>query len=240
MDFFTLALMSAALAGRAILLWRGSSFQLSPVLVTRLTFFYIPFYFVDVLFFQVAAETILERILLATIHLVFFTAAIKMFSARSTRDYMFLAALAFSQMLAAATLTVQTSFLLYFALFLLLAIMTFTSLEIKRARTRVAEGGDRSPSNDPLARLSSSLSGTAAVICGGTVVLAILLFFVIPRSNRGYFSSLALPADRITGFSDQVWISARSGRSSGSVRSSCTCKPTAWRQNAGSSGAASA
>ncbi len=207
MDFFTLALMGAALAGRAMLLWRGSGLQLSPALVTRLTLLYIPFYFLDFLFLEAAAETILERILLATIHLVFFTAAVKMFSARATRDYIYLAALAFSQMLAAATLTVRTSFLLYFALFLMLAIMTFTSLEIKRSRARVAEGGDRPPSppsNDPLARLSSALSGTAAVICGGTVVLAVLLFFVIPRSNRGYFSSLALPADRITGFSDQV------------------------------------
>ena len=204
LDFFTLALMAGALAGRAILLWRGSSFHLPPLLVSRITFFYIPFYFFDVVILQVAGETILERVLLATIHLVFFTAAIKMFSARSTRDYIYLAALAFCQMLAAATLTVQTSFLLYFALFLLLAIMTFTSLEIKRSRARVEEAAPRPHSGDPLGRLSSSLSSTAAIICGGTVLLAILLFFVIPRSSRGYLSSLALPADRITGFSDQV------------------------------------
>jgi chromate transport protein ChrA len=105
-------------------------------MVSRLTVFYIPLYFFDVLFLEAARETILERFLLATIHLVFFTAVVKMFSARSTRDYVYLAALAFALMLAAATLTVQTSFLLYFALFLLLAIMTFTSLEIKRSRAR--------------------------------------------------------------------------------------------------------
>lgn len=209
LDFFTLALMAGALAGRAILLWRGSPFQLPPLLVSRITLFYIPFYFFDVVVLQVAGETILERVLLATIHLIFFTAAIKMFSARTTRDYIYLAALAFCQMLAAATLTVQTSFLLYFALFLLLAIMTFTSLEIKRSQARVEDARRRPHSgpsnpNDPLGRLSSALSSTAAIICGGTVLMAVLLFFVIPRSNRGYLSSLALPADRITGFSDQV------------------------------------
>ena len=204
MDFFTVSFMGLALAGRAVLLWRNTGFQLSPRLVSRVTVFYIPFYFLDVLFLEAARETILERFLLATIHLVFFTAVIKMFSARSTRDYIYLAALAFAQMLAAATLTVQTSFLLYFALFLLLAIMTFTSLEIKRARARIAErAGGASPRVLP-PRLPQTLSGTAAVICGGTVFLATLLFFVIPRGNRGYFSSLALPADRITGFSDQV------------------------------------
>jgi len=204
MDFFTISLMGLALAGRAFVLWRRSSFQLSPQLVSRLTVFYIPFYFVDFLFLLASRDTILERLLLATIHMIFFTAAVKMLSARSTRDYVYLAALAFAQMLAAATLTVQTSFLFYFALFLLLAIMTFTSLEIKRARARVAEGGTAPPPASLPGRLSAALSGTAGFICGGTVVLATLLFFVIPRGSRGFFSSLALPSDRITGFSDQV------------------------------------
>lgn len=204
MDFFTVSLMGLALAGRAVLLWRNAGFALSPRMVSRLTVFYIPLYFFDVLFLEAARETILERFLLATIHLVFFTAVVKMFSARSTRDYVYLAALAFALMLAAATLTVQTSFLLYFALFLLLAIMTFTSLEIKRSRARVQEHNrDASPNLLP-PRLPRVLSGTAAVVCGGTVFLATILFFVIPRGNRGFFSSLALPADRITGFSDQV------------------------------------
>lgn len=205
LDFFTLALMAGALAGRAILLWRASGFQLPPRLVSRITLFYIPFYFFDVAVLEAGSETILERILLATIHLVFFTAAVKMFSARSTRDYIYLASLAFCQMLAAATLTVQTSFLLYFGLFLLLAIMTFTSLEIKRSRARVEQESARFRSpREALRRLPSALSKTAAVISGGTAVMAVLLFFVIPRSNRGYFSSLAMPADRITGFSDEV------------------------------------
>lgn len=203
MDFFTLSFMSLALAGRAVLLWRKSRWQLSPRLVTRLTLSYVPFYFLDFWILLAPQETVLERLLLATIHLVFFTAVVKMFSARATRDYVYLAALAFAQMLAAATLTVHTSFLLYFALFLLLAIMTFTSLEIQRARARLA-GREPSPLPLPAARLGSALSGTAVAICAGTVVLTILLFFVIPRGGRGYFSSLALPSDRITGFSDHV------------------------------------
>ena len=204
MDLFTVLLMGLALAGRAVLLWRKSRYLLPPQLVTRLTVFYIPFYFLDFWFLLAAYDTILERVLLATIHLVFFTAVVKMFSARLVRDYVYLAALAFAQMLAAAILTVHTSYLLYFALFLLLAIMTFTSLEIKRARDRALEGGTCLPPAPLPPRLASALSGTSGVICGGTVVMATILFFVIPRGSRGYFSSLSLPSDRITGFSDHV------------------------------------
>ncbi len=202
MDFVTVSFMSLSLAGRAVLLWRKSLWQLSPRLVSRLTVLYVPFYFLDFWFLLASQETLLERLLLATIHLIFFTAVVKMFSARATRDHIYLAALAFAQMLAAATLTVQTSFLLYFAVFLLLAIMTFTSLEIQRARARVA--ARQAPQPPPPAKLGSALSGTAVAICVGTVVLTTLLFFVIPRGGRGYFGSLALPSDRISGFSDQV------------------------------------
>ena len=222
MDFFTVALMGAALAARALLLWRRRSFRLSAKLVSRMTLGYIPFYFLDLVVLLRSSDTFFERVLLATIHLVFFTAALKLFSAQLPRDYLYLAALAFAQMLAAATMTVHLSFLLFFAVFLLLSIATFTSFEIKRARDRVAglsqrwsAGGPgpdsvtQSPSFEsrPSAaetKLASALTGTSIVICLGTVVLGTILFFVIPRGRSGYFSSLAGPSERITGFSDHV------------------------------------
>ena len=203
MDFVTVTVMGLALTSRAVLLWRNSDFQLSPRLVSRLTIAYVAFFFVDLLFFLGASETILERLLLATIHLIFFTAIVKMFSARQPRDSVYLAALAFAQMLAAATLTVNTSFLFYFALFLLLAIATFTSFEIKRARDRVP---DTPPLPSP--KLASALTATSTAICGGTVVLAALLFFVIPRGSRGYFSAFGRADDRMTGFSENVELGA--------------------------------
>ncbi|MBI4464645.1 MAG: DUF3488 domain-containing protein, partial [Acidobacteria bacterium] len=167
-----------------------------------LTVAYIPFYFLDMLFLLESQETILERVLLATLHLIFFAAVIKMFSARQPRDYLYLAALAFAQILAAATLTVQTSFLLYFALFLLLAISTFTSFEIKRARQRISDPGSDLPPGS--SRLGTALTGISGGVCLGIILLAAILFFVLPRASRGYFSSLARSSDRISGFSNQV------------------------------------
>ncbi|MBI3894610.1 MAG: DUF3488 domain-containing protein [Acidobacteria bacterium] len=199
MDFFTVTVMGMALSARAVLLWRRNDFQLSPRVVSRLTVAYVAFFFLDFLFFLGYSETLLERLLLATIHLIFFTAIIKMFSARHSRDAVYLAALAFAQMLAAATLTVQTSFLFFFALFLLLAISTFTSFEIKRARARVSD-----TSRLPFPKLAPALGGTSSAICCGTVVLTAILFFVIPRGSRGYFSAFGRQGERMTGFSENV------------------------------------
>lgn len=203
MDLLTTALMGLALTARAVLLWRDSRFQLSPRIVTVLTYLYIVFYFFDVAFLLSSYETRLERLLMATIHLVFFTAVVKMFSAHQSRDYVYLAALALAQMLAAATLTVQTSFLIYFCVFLLLAIATFTSFEIKRARDRA---GVIALSHT--ARMEPALTGTSFAICCGTVILASVLFFIIPRGSRGYFSAFGRSNERISGFSDNVELGA--------------------------------
>ena len=58
-----------------------------------------------------------------------------------TRDYLFLALLAFSAMLASAILTVDTMFLFFFLVFLALAISTFIGLEMRRS----AEGAISPP-----------------------------------------------------------------------------------------------
>jgi hypothetical protein len=170
------------------------------------------FLLLDGLLLESPEAALLERWLLAIVHFVFILAVVQIFSASRIRDYVFLAALAFAQMLAAATLTVGTVFLLCFALFLLLAISTFTSLEIRRGRSRVASLGSQTaePSADAaldrkkMARLAFALSATSLLICFGVVVLSAVLFFVIPRGNRGYLSSLSRPSDRMTGFTDEV------------------------------------
>ena len=52
--------------------------------------------------------------LLATIHLMLFAIIVRLFSASTTRDYLFLTMMAFASMLAAAILTVDTMFLVFF------------------------------------------------------------------------------------------------------------------------------
>ncbi|MSO20177.1 MAG: DUF3488 domain-containing protein [Acidobacteria bacterium] len=200
LDSFTTTVMAVPLAIRAIMLARRRCWGFSPGLVKTLAITYIPFFLIDIVVLEAGAVNIFERVLLATIHLLFFLAAVKLFSAHQTRDYVYLSALAFAQMLAASTLTIQTSFLVLFCVFVFLAICTFTSFEIKRARDRVAAPQLTATE----VRLGTALGSTAALICFGVTLLSVALFFVLPRARRGYFSSLARPGDRMTGFSDEV------------------------------------
>ena len=71
--------------------------------------------------------------LLATIHLMLFAIVVRLYSASTTRDYLFLTLMAFTSMLASAILTVDTVFLVFFFLFLALAVSTFVGLEMWRS-----------------------------------------------------------------------------------------------------------
>ena len=211
MDVLTMAAMTLALTGRAAQLFLNHPFRLSPSAAGRLAVLAVVFLLLDGLLLESPDATLLERWLLAIVHFVFILAVVQIFSASRIRDYVFLAALAFAQMLAAATLTIGTVFLLCFAVFLLLAISTFTSLEIRRARNWVlyygpqaAESPEAMGRDQKKVRLAFALSSTSFVICFGVVMLSAVLFFVIPRANRGYLSSLSRPDQRMTGFTDEV------------------------------------
>src|ERR1035437_3133667 len=106
-----------------IKLWsyvRAADYSLAPKTVTRISIFYIFFYGLDFLIFS-PGPSALDRMLSATVHLVLFTAVMKIFSARTYRDYGYLATLSFLMMLASAVLTVGTTYLIFFTLYVLLA-----------------------------------------------------------------------------------------------------------------------
>ena len=66
---------------------------------------------------QGAPNPALYAALLAAVHLLIFAALVRLFSARTNRDYAFLAVLAVPAMLASAILTVETGFLIALAIF---------------------------------------------------------------------------------------------------------------------------
>lgn len=201
LDPFITLLMSVPLVIRGVMLARGRCWDFSDGFVKTLAIVYIPFYLFDAAVLQAGAVNIMQRVLMATVHLIFFAAVVLLFSARRLRDYFYLATLAFAQMLAASTLTVDTSFLLLFCVFVFLSITTFTSFEIKRARGR-ARATEKLPAAE--LRLGTALGSTAFLISIGITLLSVALFFVLPRSRRGYFSTLARPGEQMTGFSDEV------------------------------------
>src|ERR1051326_5256325 len=125
LDLPSLALVLPALLLRGCLLVMRKSFTISERWTTILTIGYFAFYAADYFYFS-------ESFISATVHLVLFSMVIKIFSVRRDRDLLYLAVLSFLMVLAAAVLTVDTLFLLTFSLFILVAIATFISMEMRR------------------------------------------------------------------------------------------------------------
>ena len=166
-------------------------------------FFPLDLWWISRLLSRDAENPALYSALLAAIHLMLFAMIVRLFSAKTTRDYMFLALLAFSSMLAAAILTVDTLFLLFFLAFLGLAISTFISLEMQRS----AEDSASTPieTGTPAAkRLSRALGITSGTVAAAALVLGTAIFFLIPRFSAGYLSGFNLQPSLISGFSDDV------------------------------------
>jgi transglutaminase-like putative cysteine protease len=109
-------------------------------------------------------------------------------------------------MLASAILTVSTAFLVGFTLYVLFSISTLISYEIKRATEtsyRPPEGPFSQPTQNRVA-LEKSLMTTTVGLAVGIVLLASILFFVIPRYRTGYLTALGMQGQSITGFSESV------------------------------------
>ena len=204
LDIVSVTLVFMALAAR---LWgyaAGWNLNISPQTVTRLAILYIPFFFLDFLFFS-AGATSLESMLNATVHLVLFVTVAKVFSAVTRRDYAYLAMLSLLMMLASSVLTVNTTFLVFLTLYILFAIATLISYEIKRSIET-----SRRPASNPLLipggrpALERALGWTATSMGLGIVAAAAVFFFVIPRYRSGYLTGLGTHPENITGFSGSV------------------------------------
>jgi protein-glutamine gamma-glutamyltransferase len=208
LDWASLLVPPALLMVKGVRYWRGHGPELSSRTATWLVLAYFLFFPFDLWIISRdlaagAPNPALYGGLLAAMHLMLFATFVRLFSARTTRDYVFLAMLAFSAMLASAILTVDTTFLVSLAVFLVLAISTFVSLEIRRS----SEGAATPPmeSGSPTARrLSRALGLTSALVAVSALVLGAFFFFLIPRFTAGYLSALSPQPTLISGFSENV------------------------------------
>src|SRR5215469_15977555 len=129
LDFPAVALVGAALLFRGYLLMKRRTPRLPERWLTALTLVYIAFYLAD--YFLISGS-----FLTSTVHLVLFVMVVRMFSTRRDRDRYFLAVIAFLMVLVAAVLTVDSTFLLAFAGFMLVAVATFVLMEMRQASTK--------------------------------------------------------------------------------------------------------
>ena len=208
LDLVTILAAPFALLIKGIRWWRGHGPELSHRAATWLTIAYFVFFPFDLWFISRALATgapnpVLYAALLATIHLLLFAMIVRLYSARTTRDSLFLALLAFVTMLAAAILTVDTTFLAFFLVFLVLSVSTFVGLEMRRS----AEGAWVPPleTGTPAARrLHRALGLTSAAVAVSALVMGAVIFFLLPRFTAGYLSGFNLQPSLMSGFSEDV------------------------------------
>jgi protein-glutamine gamma-glutamyltransferase len=195
MDLPSLALVIPALLLRAYFLLMRKTVVLPERWTSILTIFYFAFYGLD--YFYIS-----RSFLNATVHMVLFSLVIKIFSVRRDRDLLYLIVLAFLMVLSAAVLTVDTMFLVTFALFILSAMAAFIGLEMRRSERQAVASGTLPGEGRGFYR---PLAGAAAMMGVLTMAGTVLIFFVLPRLNStGYLRNFGVQSAMLTGFSREV------------------------------------
>jgi hypothetical protein len=208
LDPFTCVVAPLALLYKGVRLWRGRLPEISQATATWAVIGYLGFFPVDIFFVSralVANSTnpVLLAALLAAVHFLLFVMVVRLYSATTDRDALFLAMLAFAAMLAASILTVDTSFLILFFLFMLFGVAAFIGLELRRAANgTIAPPFGRQPAEER--RLSRALSLAALSVALGSIILGGVLFFVFPRFTAGYLGRAGMQSSLMTGFSDNI------------------------------------
>jgi transglutaminase-like putative cysteine protease len=192
LDLPTIALTTAGLALRGLMVAGFPRFDLSERAVTVITAIYAAFFLLDC--FLISRE-----LLAAAIHLAFFLVVMKALTSKTGRDYLYLAAIAMIELLAAALLSIDLKFFLALALYLFFAIAALTGAEIRRSTERAAATTAR----DGLRRFHARLALLAGFIAVGIMGLTAAMFLVLPRTADAALSRFARHA-LFPGFADQV------------------------------------
>ena len=193
----TTLLVGAALLFRGYQLAADRAFLIPEQWTTILTLGYVTFYVVDYMLLG-------HGFLNATVHLVLFVMVVRLFSAHRDRDYYFLTVISFLMVLAASVLTVDSSFLLAFGLFLLAAVATFILMEMRRSAKKAAVQANFSAPELADRRMGLSVAGVSPALVILILLGAAVIFFLLPRVSSSYLSAYAPGADIATGFSDEV------------------------------------
>lgn len=197
LDAITILLVGVALAFRGYLLAKRRRVVITERWTTPLTIAYFAFYAADYF--------LLSRAFLpATVHLVMFAVVIRTFSLRRDRDHTMLAILAFLMVLASAVLTVDSVFLLFFAGFMLMAVVTFILMEMRRSGRAANFQARHSSDAHEHRHLAFSLARLTPVLMLMILIAGGAMFFVLPRMSAGYLGGYSFGNNFSTGFSDRV------------------------------------
>ncbi len=208
LDIFTSLIGPLAVLYKGYRWWHGHPAELSHRAATLLVLAYLFFFPIDAVFLSRffvggSSNPPLFAALLGTVHFLVYVTLVRFYSASSERDTLFLAMLSFAGILAAAVLTVDTTFLIFFVVFLLFGVAAFAGMELRRgALGAVSAASNASPERER--RLGRALILVALSVAFGTMVLGSALFFFFPRFSAGYLGRTSFNPSLMTGFNDSV------------------------------------
>ena len=208
LDIFTAVLAPLIILYKGHRWWRGYPVEMQHrtatiLVVAYLVFFPIDVFFVSRSFVANSSNPPLYAALIGSVHFLLFVLIVRLYSAVNDRDAIFLAMLAFAGILASAVLTVDSTFLVLFFVFLLFAIATFVGLELRRgANGTLMPESARDSARER--KLDKALGLAAISVALGAMTLGGVLFFFFPRMSAGYMGRTSLNPSLMTGFNDNV------------------------------------
>jgi protein-glutamine gamma-glutamyltransferase len=208
LDLFTMIAAPSAVLYKGVRWWQRRPAEIPQHIATRLVVAYLLVFPLDVLFLSRAfvegsSNPGLYAALLAAVHFLLFVMLIRLYSATTDRDALFLTMLSFAAILASAVLTIDTTFLGLFFLFMLFGVATFVGLEMRRS-SKNAIGPDVDAHPQKERRLTRALVLAVLSVSFGAMIIGGALFFFFPRFSAGYLGRTSLQPTLMSGFSDDV------------------------------------
>ena len=204
LDLITMIVAPSAVLYKGVRWWRRCPAEIPQRFATRLVVAYLLVFPLDVLFLSrsfvsASPNPALYAALLGAVHFLLFVMLIRLYSATSDRDALFLTMLSFAAILASAVLTIDTTFLGLFFLFLLFGVATFVGLEMRRgSKGAIAPEVDAQPKQER--RLDRALVLAALSVALGAMFIGGALFFFFPRFSAGYLGRTSLQPTLMSGF----------------------------------------
>jgi transglutaminase-like putative cysteine protease len=197
LDAPTVVVVTAALLFRGYILARRRQVLLPQRWTDLLTLACVGFFIAD--------EFIISRAFLdSLVHFILFVMLVRLFSAQRDRDHYFLAALSFGMVLAAAVLTVDSTFLIALAGFVMVGVAAMILMEMMHSAERSQVLGRDPQVRRAYRKLSYAIAGIAPALLIMIFALGGLIFFVLPRVSAGYLSTFSSGNELSSGFSDRV------------------------------------
>jgi protein-glutamine gamma-glutamyltransferase len=196
LDWITQAALLAALAVRAARVCGWLRFDAGPRVIAVWLLASVCWYPLELWYFG-------HSVPIAVLHLAAILTALKLITAKTTRDYAYLKLIAVVELVAAAMLAIDLQFFVILALFLLFTVATLASGEVRQSASL-----PETVARAALRGFGRRLTVTSFVLCAAILTMTAGMFFVLPRAARGALSQFAPEGWHLPGFADTVSLGA--------------------------------